>query len=516
MAKYIDSNTGIQFNRVYIPTMYTSGIYSKAKYTVENNIISRIPSPFVNVLDIDWNDAFLPSLNVYIKTTADLLKQLDNIHLTVSNIDTLSKDYIDGLIENLASKDDIENIQQELLKKADKSSLPVFDRFATIAWVNTQLRNYSRSAYDVYVDNGGTLTVDEWLESLHGTNGTNGLSAFEIAKQYNPTLYNVTEAEWVLSLQGKNGQSAYEMAYINDPSIGTKEDWIRSLKGEKGDSGIDGKSAYDIYKENGGIIETEQEWLKSLKGEKGERGDKGEPGPSINILGYYETLNELIENTKDDINFIGDCYNVGGSFYVYNANYTSINDKWKFSGHIQGEEGKSAYDVAKQNGFEGTEQEWLTSLHGDKGDKGDRGEKGETGDKGERGRSAYDIAQQNGFVGTEQEWVQSLKGEQGPQGIQGEEGKEGESAYAIAKKLNPSIGTVSEWIESLQGEKGDTGKSAYEIYKDIQIALNKEYLDEDDWISSLSNEYHAGSGIEIKNNIISVIDKKISELWEQI
>ena len=30
-------------------------------------------------------------------------------------------------------------------------------------------------------------------------------------------------------------------------------------------------------------------------------------------------------------------------------------------------EGKSAYDVAVDNGFEGTEQEWLESLHGDSG-----------------------------------------------------------------------------------------------------------------------------------------------------
>ena len=40
----------------------------------------------------------------------------------------------------------------------------------------------------------------------------------------------------------------------------------------------------------------------------------------------------------------------------------------------QGPDGKSAYDVAKQNGFNGTEAEWLASLKGDKGDKGDAGD----------------------------------------------------------------------------------------------------------------------------------------------
>lgn len=34
----------------------------------------------------------------------------------------------------------------------------------------------------------------------------------------------------------------------------------------------------------------------------------------------------------------------------------------------------SAYDIAVENGFEGTETEWLESLKGDKGDKGDSGE----------------------------------------------------------------------------------------------------------------------------------------------
>lgn len=34
-------------------------------------------------------------------------------------------------------------------------------------------------------------------------------------------------------------------------------------------------------------------------------------------------------------------------------------------------QGLSAYEVAVKNSFEGTEQEWLASLKGDKGDKGE-------------------------------------------------------------------------------------------------------------------------------------------------
>ena len=41
---------------------------------------------------------------------------------------------------------------------------------------------------------------------------------------------------------------------------------------------------------------------------------------------------------------------------------------------VKGKDGKSAYEIALQEGFEGTEAEWLESL---KGEKGDRGEKGD-------------------------------------------------------------------------------------------------------------------------------------------
>lgn len=54
--------------------------------------------------------------------------------------------------------------------------------------------------------------------------------------------------------------------------------------------------------------------------------------------------------------------------------------------------GKSAYEQALDNGYIGTEKEWLESLKGEKGekgDKGDKGDKGERGEKGERGSSDY-------------------------------------------------------------------------------------------------------------------------------
>ena len=45
------------------------------------------------------------------------------------------------------------------------------------------------------------------------------------------------------------------------------------------------------------------------------------------------------------------------------------------------------------------------------------GELGGGGDSGTAGKSAYEIAVQNGFVGTETEWLESLKGADGADGV---------------------------------------------------------------------------------------------------
>ena len=55
------------------------------------------------------------------------------------------------------------------------------------------------------------------------------------------------------------------------------------------------------------------------------------------------------------------------------------------SGGGVGEPGKSAYDIAVDNGFEGDEQAWLESLKGEQGPKGDPGTDGAKGDRGEPG-----------------------------------------------------------------------------------------------------------------------------------
>jgi hypothetical protein len=94
-----------------------------------------------------------------------------------------------------------------------------------------------------------------------------------------------------------------------------------------------------------------------------------------------------------------------------------------------GLDGDSAYELAIQDGFEGTLSEWLASLIGD------------DGNDGTNGASAYELAVQDGFVGTQPEWLASLQGPAGDDGTNGTNGTNGAAAdmtrssttnYAIA------------------------------------------------------------------------------------
>ena len=112
----------------------------------------------------------------------------------------------------------------------------------------------------------------------------------------------------------------------------------------------------------------------------------------------------------------------------------------------QGPEGKSAYEVAVENGFEGTEEEWLESLHG--------------GPRGPQGYSAYEVAVNEGYEGTESEWLASLKGEKGDTGETGATGPKGDTGSQGPKGDKGDKGdTGAQGPQGEQGEKGDTGET---------------------------------------------------------
>ena len=85
---------------------------------------------------------------------------------------------------------------------------------------------------------------------------------------------------------------------------------------------------------------------------------------------------------------------------------------------IKGPQGDSAYQIALNNGFKGTEQEWLASLVGAQGPMGPAGPQGTPGVKGVDGK--------DGRPGTDgNPGKDGAPGPQGPQGIPGKDGKSG-------------------------------------------------------------------------------------------
>lgn len=96
---------------------------------------------------------------------------------------------------------------------------------------------------------------------------------------------------------------------------------------------------------------------------------------------------------------------------------------------VNGKDGLSAYEIAKENGFVGTVSDWLESLKGADGlpgkdgingtdgkdgadgrdgIDGKDGKDGRDGVDGQNGLSAYEVAVENGFTGSEEEWLQSI------------------------------------------------------------------------------------------------------------
>ena len=137
-----------------------------------------------------------------------------------------------------------------------------------------------------------------------------------------------------------------------------------------------------------------------------------------------------------------------------------------------GADGDSAYQVAVNNGFIGTEEAWLESLKGATGAQGEQGlqgVKGDTGATGATGYNAYQVAQVNGFDGSITEWLASLKGDMGNTGMTGATGF---SAYDVAVG-NGFEGSITQWLASLKGTNGTNG-----ISKEVMDAADTYILNE--------------------------------------
>ena len=176
-------------------------------------------------------------------------------------------------------------------------------------------------------------------------------------------------------------------------------------------TGPAGKSAYEIAAE-ADFEGTEDEWLESLKGEPGEKGKDGE---GLHIGGTADSLAELPGSAEE------------GAI-------------WLAGGHLYSWDGEDWLDQGALAGIPGT--------------PGADGTPGTPGMPGADGKSAYEIAADEGFAGTEEEWLASLKGEPGEPGKDGADGKDGKDGK------DGEDGAAAELVQTLDGGEADKAPSA--------------------------------------------------------
>lgn len=159
-----------------------------------------------------------------------------------------------------------------------------------------------KSAYEVAVAYGFVGTEVEWLESLKGVDGKDGVNGKDGCDGRNG----------VDGLPGKDGKNGAD-----------------GLPGRDGIDGIDGKSAYIIAVEHG-FSGTENEWLQSLKGADGKDGitpDMSDYATKADIADLQEQIRQIsgisyisvFESGSDALQKYGD------SIYTYyNDGYRSL------------------------------------------------------------------------------------------------------------------------------------------------------------------------------------------------
>lgn len=119
------------------------------------------------------------------------------------------------------------------------------------------------------------------------------------------------------------------------------------------------------------------------------------------------------------------------------------------------------------------------------------------GGVGKDGKSAYEIAVDNGFEGNETEWLASLHGKDGKDGVDGKDGytpikgvdyfdgKDGEDGYTPIKGVDYFDGKDGiNGKDGVDGKDGSNGKDGYspvrgvDYWTDTDRAEIKSYVDE--------------------------------------
>lgn len=213
-------------------------------------------------------------------------------------------------------------------------------------------------------------------------------------------------------------------------------------------------TAYGIAVKHG-FVGTEEEWLESLKGDKGD----------VSITkGHYDTLPDLesAHPTGSD----GDIYMVGDHLYYWDM----VSGAWEDAGSWQGPKGDKG-DTGETGpqgprGYQGIQgkqgPKGDQGAQGPKGDTGPLGPKGNKGDKGDKG----DAFTYEDFTPEQLAALTGPKGDTGPQGPKGDTGPQGPKGDQGETGPQGPKGDTGD--TGPQGPKGDTGDTGPQGEQGIQ------------------------------------------------
>jgi len=171
----------------------------------------------------------------------------------------------------------------------------------------------------------------------------------------------------------------------------------------------------------------------------------------------------------------------GNSYNNVRSAFDAVDQKLTTIASTPGTNGKSAYEIAQDNGFVGSQTEWLASLKGEKGEQGLQGIQGLQGLNGADGKDGINgVDGKNGIDGLNgKDGINGVDGKNGidglngKDGINGVQGEKGQSAFEIAVN-NGFNGTELEWLGSLKGDKGDTGAGESNPYIQVESNTSKQ------------------------------------------
>ena len=135
-----------------------------------------------------------------------------------------------------------------------------------------------------------------------------------------------------------------------------------------------------------------------------------------------------------------------------------------------GADGKSAYEIAVANGYQGSESEWLESLVGEKGATGDKGADGKNGTNGD---TPY-IKNGNWWIGDtdtgiKAEGINGAAGEKGEKGDAGLNGTDGKDGVDGKDGIDGKDGVNGK--DGIDGKDGTDGVSVTGAYVDEDLHL---------------------------------------------